>query len=320
MKKLIYIISLLCVTSCSNKTTFNSETNNQKSINVLWQDGSRWDSNTAKKVSQINPDKFIINVDGPGSSTTNIHCGPHPKNLVGFIDTLVNINKYKGTLVMHPDCNKEEFFHDWSNGIKWDSIKDGWKLYIDYFVLLNDSLESHNLPIFTELLMETGNSYMTEKANVQDSIFSLFSTYLISKTKHPIKLSATLDWQAKWTTWKSVDCYYTQLYDVCYADSTGGIHELCKSNPYSLKRCDTLAFEFNKHIKLKSLDNVYFIFTYAPSNPINTHEHPPMFGEDALYWSRSNFNDFVNVFRTVDTRLNKANVGIWHCESPIKKW
>jgi hypothetical protein len=107
---------------------------------------------------------------------------------------------------------------------------------------------------------------------------------------------------------------------VCYADSTGGIHKLCGPNPYSLNRCDTLAFELNKHIKLKNIDSVYFIFTYAPSNPINTHKHPPMLGEDSLYWTRSNFNDLINAFRTVDTRLNYANVGIWHCEGPIKNW
>jgi len=292
---------------------------NLNTINVLWQDGSRWDSETAKGVANINPDKFIVNVDGPYSDSTNPHCGPHAKDLIGFIDTLVNIHKYPGKLVMHPDCNWEEFVHDWSNGVKWDSISDGWTLYIDYFVLLNDSLEANNLPIFSELLIETGNSYMKEKADIQDSLFNMFGKYLNSKTTHYIVLSATIDWQANWATWRGVDYYYAQMYDVCYADSTGGIWDLCGPNPYSLPRCDTLAYQFNKHIKLLNQDSVSFIFTYAPSKPVNTHTNPPMFGEDSLYWSRSNYDDFIKSFRS-NKGLSNSSVGIWHCESPLSKW
>jgi len=126
----------------------------------------------------------------------------------------------------------------------------------------------------------------------------MFSNYLDSLTTNPIILSATIDWQANWTTWRGVGHYYAQMYDVCYSNSTGGIWDLCGPNPYSLSRCDTLAYQFNKHIKLSNQDSVSFIFTYAPSKPVNTQQDPPMFGEDSLYWSRSNYDDFIKSFRS----------------------
>ena len=38
-----------------------------KDINFLWQDHSAHDDLTAERIAKINPDKLIVNVDGPGS-------------------------------------------------------------------------------------------------------------------------------------------------------------------------------------------------------------------------------------------------------------
>lgn len=331
MKKLIYIMSLLCVTSCSNETTFNSETNNQKSINFLWQDGSRWNGNTAKKVSQINPDKFIINVDGPGSSSTDSTCGPHIKDLIPFIDTLVNVFGYKGILAMHPDLDSAEYRHDWMGKGNLPSVSplsaDVYQVYVDYFKEINDSLKSAGLPQFTELLLETETSYVSSsKDKFQKPLFDKVRTYMNDSS---IKISATSDWEGiHYRNW-GVDYYYLQMYDMSWVDTCRescnapnglGTH-LAGPNKYSTARITELVKDMEialNHWKFPITDSVCFTFTYAKGK--SPHVDAPMFGEDSLYWTEPQFNEFVNVFRTVDTRLNKANVGVWHCESPIKKW
>jgi hypothetical protein len=321
----ITVLTVFLLPACNSVLKNEKEVDtNLNTINVLWQDASRWDGNTAKKVSLINPEKFIINIDGPNSHHTPT-TGPHPTELVGFIDTLVNLYGYTGILVMHPDCNRSEFNTDW--GGNNDTI-NGWKLYVDYFTLLNDTLLANKLPTFTELLIETEGSIMGEKADKQDSIFNNIKTYL---NQNHIKLSATNNWHSNWTNWKSVDCYYAQLYDVCYKydkhEGSFGIPSLCGPNTYSPSRCDTLVKELNKAIVLDSLKDVYFIFTYAPEpkptkknpNP-KPHADAPMFGEDTIYWCRTDYDTLITKFRNVDPRLRNANTGIWHCESPLSKW
>jgi len=309
-----------------------------KSINVLWQDASRWCCTTAEKVAAINPDKFVINIDGPGSLHTPT-TGPHPTELAGFIKSLTQTYGYKGILVMHPDCNKSEFKHDWNNGSRWYS--EGWQLYADYFILLNDTLRANKLPTFTELLIETGGSGMTAKANVQDEIFNNFRSYINDPS---IKLAATSDWN-KTSFPTTADYYYAQMYDVCYDKKDGGIPALCGVNdPTEKDRAKTLVTNMVSSITLDRLNQVSFIFTYAPyvvcpaikptshSTLLFSHIcdcpayvkadcptlNSPMFGEDpSVYWNRAEFVNFANQFKG---SMNNASVGIWHCESPLQNW
>ena len=180
---------------------FNENTNNT-TMNVMWQNVSSWGDSTIELISKVNPDKFIINVDGPGSNNTNPHTGPHAKDLIIFIDSLSK--HWTGTLAMHTDCSLGDFKRDWNIGGKYDTIP--WASYVDYFLLLNDSLKYHCLPHFTELLIETENSMMSPKAINQKPLFDKIRTRINDSS---IMLSATSDWHAKWTTW-GVDCYYAQ--------------------------------------------------------------------------------------------------------------
>ena len=317
----------------------NTKSSNLNTIDVLWQDASRWDWITAKKVAAINPSRFVVNIDGPYSHHTPT-TGPHPDELVGFISELVVNYGWKGKLVMHPDCNLAEFKADWSNGNAWDS--SGWKLYADYMKVLNDALHTHGLPTFTELLIETEGSGMTGKANVQNAIFDNFRNYINDSS---IQLSATSDWNKK-SFPTSADYYYAQMYDMCYDLKDGGIPELCGVNdPKVVGRATKLAVNMVENIRLDRLDKVSFIFTYAPNKrcpsiklvdlgmtnpsicrcphfrkPYCPTLDAPMFGGDPLtYWSKSEFLLFANKFKGL-MKGNYTSIGIWHCESPLKNW
>lgn len=325
----IFAIICLCLTMVIAMKFFNMHSVDKtysvvqpKAIDVLWQDASRWDSTTAYKVANINPNKFIVNIDGPYSLSTPT-TGPHLQQLKGFIDTLVNVYKWKGTLVMHPDFNISEFIHDWVGPYTKDTLwtSTSYKLYADYFVLLNDTLKSNGLPTFTELLIETEGSGMTAKANVQNKIFNEFRAYLKDSS---ITLSATSDWHKK-SFPDSADYYYAQMYDMNYPKDSGGIPALSGLNdPNEKGRVNTLVINMSKGITLTRLNKVSFIFTFAP-NPKPTKKTPnpianadaPMFGDTNAYWLKSEFTKFTLAFK--DSIIN-ASVGIWHCESPLKKW
>ena len=323
MKKTILIISLLCaIVSVTNCTT-NKKQNNQHTppnpVNVMWQDISNWDSTTASKVVQYNPDKFIINVDGPGSDSVNPNTGPHIKNIIPFIDTLVNVLGYKGILAMHPDCSKGDYGHDWmgkGNLPNIDSLgTEVYKVYVNYFKEINDSLTNAGLPTFTELLLETESSYMcSSKSQFQKIFFDSVRSYINDTT---IKLSATSDWEAdKYVDW-GVDCYYVQMYDMGWEDSKLPTH-LSGPNKYSPARVITLVIDMTEAMdsfNFPVTDKVCFTFTYAKST--KPHADAPMFGEDSLYWTEPQFNEFIEAFRK---KTNCSSVGIWRCSSPFEKW
>ena len=164
MKQIVYIIIFTIAAILGNLIygMFTSEpiqVTKNTTMNVMWQNVSSWGDSTVELVSRINPDKFIVNVDGPGSNDTNPHTGPHAKDLIIFIDSLSK--HWTGTLVMHTDCSLGDFNSDWNMGGKYNTIP--WAAYVDYFLLLNDSLKYHCLPHFTELLIETENSMMSSK-------------------------------------------------------------------------------------------------------------------------------------------------------------
>jgi hypothetical protein len=323
MRKTILILSLLCatvsITNCSSKQKQITQDPPPYPINVMWQDVSSWDSTTASKVAYYNPDKFIINVDGPGSSGTNPKCGPHIKDIIPFIDTLVNVFGYKGILVMHPDCSKGDYGNDWmgkGNLPNIDSLgSEVYKVYVDYFKEINDSLTKAGLTTFTELLLETESSYMCSSKSQFQKIFFDSVRYYVNDTT--IKLSATSDWEGgKYVDW-GIDYYYVQMYDMGWEDTKLPTH-LGGPNKYSTERIDTLVNDMSEVIvanKFPITSKSCFTFTYAKGK--TPHADAPMFGEDSLYWDRLQFNQFIKVFRK---KTNCSSVGIWRCSSPFEKW
>jgi hypothetical protein len=327
MKQILYIIGITLLFSGVNKlhnmistgTDEVSIENTNNTINVLWQNVSSWGDSTIELVSKVNPDKFIINVDGPGSNDTNKHTGPHAKDLIIFIDSLSK--HWTGTLAMHTDCSLGDFKRDWNIGGKYDTIP--WASYVDYFLLLNDSLKSHGLPHFTELLIETENSMMSAKAIDQKPLFDKIRTRINDSS---IMLSATSDWHAKWTTW-GVDCYYAQMYDMCYPLETGGMPSLCGANHGRMGRADTIVPYFVEAItnvnnsEMINQDGVYFIFSFAPNKKC-PNKNAPQFGETSLVWDEKDFMYFLSSFETTlkPHTTSTINVGVWDTRTLVRNW
>ena len=327
MKQILYIIGITLLFSGVHKlhnmistgTDEVSIENTNNTINVLWQNVSSWGDSTIELVSKVNPDKFIINVDGPGSNDTNKHTGPHAKDLIIFIDSLSK--HWTGTLAMHTDCSLGDFKRDWNIGGKYDTIP--WASYVDYFLLLNDSLKSHGLPHFTELLIETENSMMSAKAIDQKPLFDKIRTRINDSS---IMLSATSDWHAKWTTW-GVDCYYAQMYDMCYPLETGGMPSLCGANHGRMGRADTIVPYFVEAItnvnnsEMINQDGVYFIFSFAPNKKC-PNKNAPQFGETSLVWDEKDFMYFLSSFETTlkPHTTSTINVGAWDTRTLLRNW
>jgi hypothetical protein len=328
MKKIMYIATLLCVLGCNFNEKETMQLTPSNNINVMWQNLSAWDSTTASKIVQYNPDKFIINVDGPGSNDTNPTCGPHIKDLIPFIDTLVNVFGYKGILAMHPDLDSAEYRHDWMGKGNLPSISplsaDVYQVYVDYFKEINDSLKSAGLPQFTELLLETETSYVSSsKDKFQKPLFDKVRTYMNDSS---IKLSATSDWEGiHYRNW-GVDYYYLQMYDMSWVDTCRescnapnglGTH-LADSNKYSTARITELVKDMEialNHWKFPITDSVCITFTYAIGK--KPHVDAPMFGEDSSYWTKVQFEQFITEFRKIEPTVD---IGIWDCASPLKRW
>ena len=135
----------------------------KKTINILWQSLSDFSLETAKKIHLLSPDKFVINTDGPGSTAKSPINPPTIDNLVSFITELDKLG-YKGELVMHPNCESSSYEHDWNGKGGLPSIPastDSWNVYLDYFNKVQTVLSSSSTTQFSELLIETENSYFT---------------------------------------------------------------------------------------------------------------------------------------------------------------
>ncbi|MDG2052900.1 MAG: DUF5011 domain-containing protein [Flavobacteriaceae bacterium] len=319
-------------------------------INVLWQSPPKWDSTTAMKVATINPDKFIISIDG-GAAPPGTTAGPSATQLVQFVTYLTTYG-YTGELVMHPDVNKDDFAPFWhprrpndttSTGAEtWQWLEQNgnpqpWTLYIDYFKQLNDSLNNAGQKQMTELLIETGNG--TNMVSEPNLLFPLFKSYINQiGLDSSIKLSATGDWH-KDSFPTSADYYYAQMYDMCYIDTTSTI--LCGVNIFSTGRAKLIAESMVPAITApdgvgnnsgRGLGRVSFIFTYAPtsSNSI-PGQNSPMFGEGSNFWTKSQFTNgtimengaikqtgFIWWFKTkMKTHYSDSIVssGLWHSEA-----
>jgi hypothetical protein len=190
-----------------------------------------------------------------------------------------------------------------------------YKVYVDYFKEINDSLTKSGLATFTELLLETENSYMCSSKSQFQKIFFDSVRYYVNDTT--IKLSATSDWEGgKYVDW-GIDYYYVQMYDMGWEDTKLPTH-LGGPNKYSTERIDTLVNDMSEVIvanKFPITSKSCFTFTYAKGK--TPHADAPMFGEDSLYWDRLQFNQFIKVFRK---KTNCSSVGIWRCSSPFEKW
>ena len=177
--------------------------NNIPEIDVLWQDASALDDESAYQIAQLingNPNnidlKLIINISGPGSTanpTPKSHISPgipviknSPQQLVDFINNidlyLVKLNgSWNGPIVYHPDATMDDFDHDWSGftgtapspiagnpNITYTLTTDTTKTYaayIDYLNVLNLYLQNGttNKRYFNEFIFEYENSQFAQK-------------------------------------------------------------------------------------------------------------------------------------------------------------
>ena len=274
----------------------------------LWQDHSAHDKNTAKAVAKLNPAKFIINVDGPGSDVSNPQCGPSVSQLIQFVTSLKK-SGFTGSLAMHPDATRGDYQHDWNGkgNLPTRDTTKSWMTYCDYFQEMNEALTSKSLPVFEEILIETESSYFPRVAATFDTI----RTYLKGKAL----VSTTGDWNGDRAS-LHVDCFYPQLYDMAYVDAALG-----GPNAPSEARADLLATHIVDVIKEKPAmlndPNIFFTFSYCFNDT-----DAPVFGQNPRIWFEKDFDYFVQKFSDVLSPHTSAaiNTGAWHCSILLENW
>tara|TARA_R110000744_G_scaffold68037_1_gene138478 strand:- start:129 stop:1103 length:975 start_codon:yes stop_codon:yes gene_type:complete len=277
-------------------------------LKFLWQDHSEYDNKTAKAVAKLNPAKFIINIDGPGSDFSNPQCGPSVSQLVQFVATLKK-NGFTGSLAMHPDTTKSDYQHDWNGkgNLPTRVTKQSWMTYCDYFQEMNQTLRVNSLPVFKEILIETESSYLPRVAATFDSI----KTYLKGKAL----VSTTGDWNGDRAN-LHVDCFYPQLYDMAYVDAALG-----GPNAPSEAQADLLATHIVDIVKEKPAmlndPNVFFTFSYCFND-----DDAPVFGQDPRIWPKKDFDYFLQKFSDALSPYTSAaiNTGAWHCSILLENW
>ena len=277
-------------------------------LNFLWQDHSAYDDSTATEVAKLNPDKFIMNIDGPGSDFSNPQCGPSIPQLVQFVTNLKK-KGFTGALAMHPDATKGDYEPDWNGkgSLPTRNTSEAWMNYCDYFTQMNDALSTASLPIFSEILIETESSYIPRVAES----FNKIRKYLNGK----VLVSTTGDWNGDRKN-LNVDCFYPQLYDMGYVDES-----LKGENPPTQKGADFLAEHIVNIIKDKAAmlndPNVFFTFSYCFND-----DDAPVFGQEPRVWPESEFYYFLKKFRKNLTPYTKTqiNTGAWHCSVLIDSW
>ena len=284
----------------------------KKTINILWQSLSDFSLETAKKIHLLSPDKFVINTDGPGSTAKSPINPPTIDNLVSFITELDKLG-YKGELVMHPNCESSSYEHDWNGKGGLPSIPastDSWNVYLDYFNKVQTVLSSSSTTQFSELLIETENSYFT---NHDLQTYELFKN-IREKLDKNIKLSTTGGWNYHWDRIDGgIDCYYIQMYDMPYPQLSG---VNTYSPPQVINLVKNMSDAMHKQVCNLSNPNSNFIFTFCEKGSTPPLD-PPMFSTSGSYWSEPQFNEFVTKFKTT---YDVENVGIWPCESILKHW
>ena len=288
-------------------------------VNILWQCLSDFSSATAKEIALLSPDKFVINVDGPGSTAKSPINPPSIKSLVNFVSDLENFG-YKGELVMHPNCDSSSYEHDWNGKGNLPTITagvDSWNVYLDYFNNVQSSLLQNKTKTFDELLIETENSYFT---NHDIQTFKLFPQ-IRAKLDKTIKLSSTGGWNFNWERQgMGMDCYYIQMYDMCDIKTKLPYPNLGGVNTYSKQHVIDLVNNLKDAVQKQNCNvnnpNSHFIFTFCDKDN-NPPLDPPMFSTPGSYWTEDQFTEFITKLKQ---SFNIKNVGVWPCESVLKHW
>jgi hypothetical protein len=332
----LLVITVLCILllpTCSQEIENKKELNKTPNkVNVLWENRSLHSNQLADSIVSINPDKFVVNLEGPGSAYSP-STGPTYNDLVVFLQRMVD-NGYTGKFVCRLETSKGDYESDWKGkgglpSINEDSIpQDTWLVYVDYFNRIQDSLPFKLK--FSEVMFEIENSWYCydktgKKICSEHTMFPLIRKAIKDSN---VSLSTTSDWTIGWTYWE-VDYYYAQMYDMCYIDTTSTI--LCGHNKYNptivSELINSLKQPMDKQKFMKG-DSVYFIFTYSP---IDTNKygkivsHSPMFGEmlgkdtsKQYIWTRKEFMEFNKMFK--DSFPNQSNTGIWSYDDVYKNW
>lgn len=280
-------------------------------VNFLWQDHSAHDEETAKQVANINPEKLIINVDGPGSDLKNPQCGPSVDQLCLFVDTLIK-NGYTGTIAMHPDATKGDYEHDWNGKGKLSKrdTTEAWMTYCDYFHQMNQALKNSKLITFKEILIETESSYIPRTPEM----FADIKAYL-NKIGENVAISTTGDWNINRSNLK-VNYVYPQLYDMGYVSNL-----LRGENVPSVARAQAVAKGMVDILKTKPAmlndPNVNFTFSYAGDD-----SDAPVFGAIGRVWNKTLFGTFIDNFNKELSQYSGSNIntGVWHCSEALTGW
>jgi hypothetical protein len=274
--------------------------------NFLWQDHSAYDDTTAAAVAKINPCKFIINIDGPGSDSSNPQCGPDIDQLTSFVSKLVS-EGFSGSLVMHPDTTKGDYEHDWNGkgNLPVRASTDAYMSYCDYFREMNTALSKKS-----ELLIETEASYIPKTPEM----FANIRKYLTERLSQQVKLSSTGDWNINRLE-LGLDCVYPQLYDMAYVDS-----DLGGPNAPSKARANLLAEHISAIVSKKPAmlcdPNVFFAFSYCFND-----KDAPVFGQPPRIWPQDLFMYFIKQFEAAMSKYSTfCNTGVWHCSTLLSSW
>ena len=283
---ILLVITVLCIfllPTCSQEIENKKELNKTPNkVNVLWENRSLHSNQLADSIVSINPDKFVVNLEGPGSAYSP-STGPTYNDLVAFLQRMVD----NGGL---PSINE-------------DSIpQDTWLVYVDYFNRIQDSLPFKLK--FSEVMFEIENSWYCydktgKKICSEHTMFPLIRKAIKDSN---VSLSTTSDWTIGWTYWE-VDYYYAQMYDMCYIDTTSTI--LCGHNKYS----PTIVSELINSLK-QPMDKQKFMKGDSEMVAKDTSKQ--------YVWTRKEFMEFNKMFK--DTFPNQSNTGIWSYDDVYKNW
>jgi len=316
-------IMLFLLPACGQEIKNNehlSVTTNK--INVLWENQSFHSDTLADSVVSINPDKFVVNLEGP-NATKSASTGPVYSDLVVFLQRMRD-KGYTGEFVCKLETSKGDYEHDWNGKDGLPNIpttsKDSWKVYLTYFNNVQDKLP--NDLKFSEVMLEPENNYFMS-VDTTYIVFPKIKKFIQDKN---VSLSATSDWTIGWKHW-GIDYYYAQMYDICY----NPYKALCGHNKYSTTRVSELINGLKQPMNTQKVmkgDSVYFIFTYSSLDTNKQGDvisHAPMFGEmvdkdtsKQYIWTKKEFMEFNKMFK--DSFPMQTNTGIWCVEDAFKNW
>ena len=283
-----------------------------KDINFLWQDHSAHDDLTAERIAKINPDKLIVNVDGPGSDVTNPQCGPSISQMISFAEDLKRAG-FTGILVMHPDATKGDYQHDWNGkgNLPKRSTDKSWMSYCDYLHEMNEALDIKSLPTFREILIETESSYIPRTPEM----FKDIRNYLLNELNEKVTISTTGDWNIDRKS-LGVGAVYPQMYDMAYVSNC-----LRGENVPSKDRANAVAKAMVNVLKDKPAmlndPRVFFTFSYGVDDV-----DAPVFGNPKRIWNESLFRYFCDQFKKELSAYtgSDVNTGAWHTSVLLSNW